>query len=59
MKIASFIPAEYRRIIYLVLATLIGLEQVWDIMPSVLEGKFLATLAVLGFGMSAANTKVD
>lgn len=57
MKIASFIPARYRRIIYVVLGAAVAIEQAWDFLPPVLEGKWLATLAALGFGLSAANTR--
>ena len=54
--IADLIPAAARRIVYLALGALVGLETVWDVVPDVLEGKVLATLTVLGFGLAAANT---
>ena len=57
MSIASFIPAKYRQIIYAALGLLVAVEAVWDFLPAVLEGKWLATLAALGFGMAAGNTK--
>jgi hypothetical protein len=53
--IADLIPATARRIVYLALGTVVGLEAVWDVVPDVLEGKVLATLTVLGFGLAAAN----
>jgi hypothetical protein len=53
--LASFIPAPWRAVIYSVLGALVLLEQVWDVMPAPLEGKALATLSILGFGMAAVN----
>ena len=56
--IATYLPAKVRRVIYVVLGTAVGLEAVWDVVPDVLEGKLLATLSVLGFGLAASQTKV-
>ena len=53
--VASFIPPAWRTAIYSTLGALIALEQVWDIVPQPFEGKLLATLSVLGFGMAAVN----
>ena len=53
--LASFIPAPWRAAIYSILGALVLLEQVWDVVPSPLEGKALATLSVLGFSMAAVN----
>jgi hypothetical protein len=38
-----------------VLGTAILVEQVWNVFPDALEGKVLATLSILGFGLAAAN----
>lgn len=54
---ASFIPSKWRGAIYSALATVTLLEQVWDVVPPVLEGKSLATLNILGFGMAALNAR--
>jgi hypothetical protein len=53
--IASYLPPKVRATIYAVLATLIGLEAVWDMINGEWESKIIATLAVLGFGMAAVN----
>lgn len=53
----DLIPARARRVIYIVLGVAVPLEAVWDFLPSVLEGKLIATLAALGFGMAAGNAK--
>ena len=53
----DLIPARVRRVIYIVLGIAVPLEAVWDFLPSVLEGKLIATLAALGFGMAAGNAK--
>lgn len=53
--LAQAIPTRYRTVLYSVLAALIGLELVWDLVPDVLEGKLLGSLAVLGFGVAALN----
>ena len=55
-NIASLIPARYRAAIYTILGAAIAVEAVWDLVPAALEGKVLATLSALGFGMAAANT---
>ena len=55
-KIADYLPARARAVIYVVLGTAIALEAVWDLVPQVLEGKVLATLSVLGFGLAASQT---
>lgn len=54
-NIAGFLPPKIRATVYTVLATLILLETVWDVLPQPFEGKILATLSVLGFGMAAVN----
>lgn len=53
--IAAFLPPKIRATVYTILATLILLETVWDLLPQPFEGKVLATLSVLGFGMAAVN----
>ncbi len=57
MKLADLFTAPVRKAIYLGLTTLYGLELVWDFVSPVWEGKLLATLGVLGFGLAAVNTK--
>lgn len=54
-NVAQMIPAKYRTGIYSVLATVVGLEAVFDVVPDVWEGKVLAALVVLGFGVAAGN----
>lgn len=53
---ASFIPAKFRALIYSVLGTAILLEEIWDLVPEILEGKVLKTLSVLGFVLALGNT---
>lgn len=54
-NLAQAIPAVWRQGIYSVLATLIALEAIFDVVPDVWEGKVLAALAVLGFGVAVGN----
>lgn len=54
--IASLFPASVRRGVYIVLGAATAVEAIWDVVPDVLEGKVLATLTALGFGLAAANT---
>ncbi len=54
-NLAQAIPAKVRTGIYVVLGVVIPLEAVWDVLPPVLEGKVLASLAALGFGVAALN----
>jgi hypothetical protein len=54
-NIASYLPPKVRATVYTVLAALILLETVWDILPQPFEGKILASLSILGFGMAAVN----
>lgn len=56
MKLADLLPAKVRGTIYAVLGAAVALEAVWDIVPDPLEGKVLATLVALGFGLALANT---
>ena len=53
---AQMIPAKWRKAIYSVLATVIGLEVVLDFVPAGIESKILGVLVVLGFGTAIANT---
>jgi len=58
--LAQAIPAKWRTAVYSTLATLVGLEAIFDVVPDVWEGKILAALVVLGFGVAVGNvTKVD
>lgn len=55
-NLAQSIPTGIRQTVYSILATLVGLEAVFDVVPDVLEGKILAALVVLGFGVALGNT---
>lgn len=56
-SVAQAIPQKVRAWIYLVLGALYGLELIWDVVPDALEGKFMASLGVLGFSLAALNTR--
>lgn len=56
MKVAQFIPAKVRKVVYTVLGTLFTLEAIFDTIPDVLEGKLLQALAALGFVVAVSNT---
>ena len=56
MKLADLLPAPVRRVVYVVLGAAVPLEAIWDVIPEPLEGKVLATLVALGFGLALANT---
>jgi len=53
--IAKLLPPRVRQAVYVILATCVGLELIWDVFPAVVESKVLGTLTVLGFGMATAN----
>lgn len=57
VSLAQAIPTRYRQVIYSVLATLVGLEVVFDLIPAGIESKIMGALVVLGFGVSLSNTK--
>lgn len=57
MKLADLLPAKVRGTIYAILLTANALEWIWDVLPPVLEGKVLATVNVLGFGMALSQAK--
>ena len=59
VSLAHAIPVKARKIIYSVLATLVGLEAVFDVVDDVWEGKVLAALVVLGFGIAIPNTPTE
>ena len=56
MKVAQFIPAPVRKVVYTVLGTLFTLEAIFDVIPDVLEGTLLQALAALGFVVAVSNT---
>jgi hypothetical protein len=56
VSLAQAIPVKVRRAVYSVLATAVGLEAVFDVVPDVWEGKILSALVVLGFGTALSNT---
>lgn len=56
VNLAQAIPPKVRQVIYSLLATAYGLELVLDLIPPGVEAKVLGVLAVLGFGVAAANT---
>ena len=53
--LAQSIPSGWRTAIYSTLATLVGLEAVFDLVPAGVESKILAALVVLGFGVAVGN----
>ena len=55
-KIATFIPAAARKVVYTVLAAAVALEAIWDVVPEPIEGKVLASLVALGFGLAFTQT---
>lgn len=55
-KLADILPPRVRQAIYVVLGVAVPLEGIWDLLPDVWEGKVLATVAALGFGLAAVNT---
>ena len=57
VKLAQAIPAKVRAFLYSALATLVGLEAIFDVVPDVLEGKLLAAATVLGFGVATSNVR--
>lgn len=57
-KIADYLPAKARAVIYSVLGAAVALEAVWDLVPEPIEGKVLSTLTVLGFGLAVTQTPV-
>ena len=56
VSLAQAIPTRYRQAIYSILATLVGLEVVFDLIPAGVESKIMGALVVLGFGVSLSNT---
>ena len=59
-NLAQAIPAKWRTAVYSTLATAVGLEAIFDVVPAGIESKILAALVVLGFGVAVGNvTKVD
>lgn len=56
VTLAQAIPAKLRKVVYSLLATAYGIELVLDFIPPGIEAKVLGVLAVLGFGVAAANT---
>lgn len=57
-RLGDYLPPKLRAAIYAILGTAVALEAVWDIVPEPLEGKVLATLTVLGFGLAVTQTPV-
>jgi hypothetical protein len=53
--LAQAIPSKWRTAIYSTLATLVGLEAVFDVIPAGWESKITAALVVLGFGVAVGN----
>jgi len=56
VNLAQSIPLRYRQAIYSILATLVGLEAIFDVVPDDIQGKVLSALVVLGFGTALSNT---
>ena len=57
--LADIIPAKARKTVYTVLATLIGLEAIFDLVPNGWETKMLAALTVCGFALANGNAPKD
>lgn len=55
ITLAQSIPVKFRQGVYSVLATAIALEAIFDVVPDVWQGKVLAALSVLGFGVAVSN----
>lgn len=53
---ATILPASVRRVIYIVLGIAVPLEAIWDVLPEPFEGKVLASIAALGFGLAAVKS---
>ncbi len=53
--LAQSVPPKWRTAIYSTLATLVGLEAIFDVVDGDLESKILAALVVLGFGVAVGN----
>jgi hypothetical protein len=58
-NLAQLIPARVRQVVYSVLATAVALEAIFDVFPDVWEGKVLAALTVLGFGVAVGNVRTS
>ena len=57
-KIAEYLPARARAVVYSVIGAAVALEAVWDLVPEPIEGKVLQTVTVLGFGLALTQTPV-
>lgn len=57
-RIANYLPARVRAVIYSIIGAAVALEAVWDLVPEPIEGKVLQTLTVLGFGLAITQTPV-
>ena len=55
--IADLLTPTVRKRVYEVLATLYGLELVFDVIDGNTESKVLAALGVLGFALARVNVK--
>jgi len=55
ITLAQAIPSKVRTFIYSALLTIQGLELIWDLIPDAFEGRVLATVSFLGFGVAVAN----
>ena len=57
--IAKLLPPKVRAMIYAVIGLAQALELIWDFIPdAALEGKVLATITALGFGLALSQTPV-
>ena len=57
ITLAQAIPLKIRQVVYSILATLVGLEIVFDIIDPEAQEKLMGALVVLGFGVALSNTK--
>lgn len=56
VTLAQAIPVKLRQFIYSSIATVVGLEAIFDLVDDGWEAKILAALVVLGFGTALSNT---
>jgi len=61
-QIGVYLPPKVRAGIYAVLAAinaLFVLEQIWDVIPAITEGKILASLSAVGALLAVSQTDIS
>jgi hypothetical protein len=58
-SIASYIPAKWRAVTYSLIGLFNFLVVTWELLPEAYDGKVLATINFLGFGVAAVNALPD